>query len=138
MLNMKELMSYQLVQISNFHRNSLEKYMAETGLHAGQVFILSSLWETDGQSQAEIVRRLQVTPPTVYHMVIRLQESGFVELRKCESDARLMRVFLTEKGVSVKSAVEEQWRKLEEFLFAEMTETEKIMFSMLLQKIRKK
>jgi MarR family transcriptional regulator, organic hydroperoxide resistance regulator len=135
---MKELLCFQLAQFFNFQRNSLEKYMTEIGLHAGQVFILSSLWESDGQSQAEIVRNLQVTPPTVYNMVIRLQESGFVELRKCENDARLIRVFLTEKGFSIKPAVEEQWLKLENFLFSEMSEPEKMMFSMLLQKIRKK
>jgi Transcriptional regulators len=134
---MKETLTFQLSQIANFQRTQMEKFMSETGVHAGQVFVLISLWETDGQTQAELVKNLQVSPPTVYNMVVRLSDSGFVEMRRCSRDARVMRVFLTEKGRSVKDRVEEQWSKLEDFLFSDLTETERLMFSLLLSKVRK-
>lgn len=134
---MKELLSYRFSQIAGFQRNQMEKSLSQIGLHAGQVFVLMSLWEKDGQSQAELVRDLYVTPPTVYHMVVRLADAGFVELRKCETDSRLTRVFLTDKGLSIKSEVEEQWSKLEEYMFSELTEPEKMMLALLLQKVRK-
>ncbi|MDQ3799308.1 MAG: MarR family transcriptional regulator [Acidobacteriota bacterium] len=134
---MKDSLSFLFTQISNTHRASLEKLMCEIGLHAGQVFVLNSLWETDGQSQADLVRALQVSPPTITNMVARMAEAGFVELRKCGKDARLMRVYLTEKGAQIKSKVEEQWRKLEESMFSELSEPEKMMFSLLLKKIKK-
>lgn len=134
---MKETLNFHLSQIASFQRNSFEKFMSQIGVHSGQVFVLMSLWENDGQSQAELVRNLQVTPPTVYNMVVRMADSGFVELRKCETDSRLIRVFLTEKGAALKAPVEEQWKKLEDFLFSDLTEPEKMMFLMLLQKVRK-
>lgn len=134
---MKDSISYLFNQNANFFWVNLEKMMSEIGLHAGQVFVLTSLWEIDGQSQAELVRCLQVSPPTIYNMVVRMVEAGFVETRKCENDARMMRVYLTEKGSEIKPKVEEQWLKLEESLFSAFSETERLMFSLLLKKIKK-
>ncbi|HLM01135.1 MAG TPA: MarR family transcriptional regulator [Pyrinomonadaceae bacterium] len=111
--------------------------MCEIGLHAGQVFVLNSLWQTDGQSQADLVRSLQVSPPTINNMVVRMADTGFVELKKCEKDGRLMRVYLTEKGSQIKRSVEEQWLKLEESMFSELGEAERMMLSLLLKKIKK-
>jgi DNA-binding MarR family transcriptional regulator len=134
---MTESLSLLFTQITNSYRINLEKLMCEVGLHAGQVFVLNSLWKDDGQSQAELVRNLQVSPPTINNMVVRMAEAGFVELKKCGKDGRLMRVHLTEKGLQIKPKVEEQWLKLEEIVFSELTEAEKMMFSLLLKKIKK-
>ena len=134
---MKDSLSFLLTEITNSYRVNLEKLMCEVGLHAGQVFVLNSLWETDGQSQADLVRNLQVSPPTINNMVVRMEKAGFVELKKCGRDGRLMRVHLTEKGLQIKPKVEQQWVKLEETMFSDLSETEKLMFSLLLKKIKK-
>jgi DNA-binding MarR family transcriptional regulator len=134
---MTDSLSFLFTQITNIYRINLEKSMCEVGLHAGQVFVLNSLWENDGQSQADLVRNLQVSPPTINNMVVRMAEAGFVELKKCEKDARLMRVQLTEKGLQIKPKVAEQWLKLEESVFSELSEAERMMLSLLLKKIKK-
>jgi MarR family transcriptional regulator, organic hydroperoxide resistance regulator len=134
---MKDSISYLFNQFANVFWINLEKMMSEIGLHAGQVFILNSLWDIDGQSQAELVRSLQVSPPTIYNMIVRMVEAGFVETRKCGKDARLIRVYLTEKGSEIKPKVEEQWLKLEANMFSDLSETERLMFSLLLKKIKK-
>jgi len=134
---MKDSLSFLLTEITNSYRINLEKLMCEIGLHAGQVFVLNSLWETDGQSQADLVRNLQVSPPTINNMVVRMAKAGFVELKKCGNDGRLMRVHLTEKGLQIKPKVEEQWQKLEETTFSELSEAERMMVSLLLKKIKK-
>jgi MarR family transcriptional regulator, organic hydroperoxide resistance regulator len=127
--------TYLFTTFATKHRDNSDKLMKEIGLHGGQIFVLNVLWNTDGQSQAEIVKQLNISAPTVYKMVIRLSETGFAEIRKDENDARIMRVYLTDKGREIKSQVFEQWAKLEEQTFANLTEPEKMMFSMLLQKI---
>ena len=134
---MKDSLSSLFAQITNVYRTNLEKFMNEIGLHSGQVFVLYSLWENDGQSQAELVRSLQVSPPTINNMVSRMEKAEFVRLKKCESDGRLMRVFLLEKGFQIKSQVEEKWSKLEEIMFSDLSEAEKMMLSLLLNKIKK-
>jgi MarR family transcriptional regulator, organic hydroperoxide resistance regulator len=130
--------TYLFTAFATKHRDNLDKLMKEIGLHGGQIFVLNSLWNNDGQSQAELVKQLNVSAPTVYNMVVRLAETGFVEIIKDENDARIMRVYLTDKGREIKSQVFEQWAKLEDQTFANLTEPEKMMFTMLLQKIVEK
>lgn len=127
--------SYLFSVFTTKYRDTLEKMMSEIGLHAGQIFVLNSLWDRDAQSQAELSKNLGLTAPTIYNMVVRMADKGFVEIRKDENDARIMRVFLTEKGLEIQPKVEDQWGKLEEITFRNLTEPEKMMFSMLLQKI---
>jgi MarR family transcriptional regulator, organic hydroperoxide resistance regulator len=127
--------TYLFTAFATKHRDNLDKLMKEIGLHGGQIFVLNSLWNDDGQSQADLVKRLNLSAPTVYNMVVRLTETGFVQVIKDENDARIMRVYLTEKGFQIKLPVFEQWKKLEDQTFANLTEPEKMMFTMLLQKI---
>ena len=110
--------------------------MVEIDLHAGQVMVLETLWENDCQSQADIVRNLSVTPPTVYNLVVRLAKADFVEFRKSETDARIMKVCLLPRGIEIERSVKLQWEKLENQLLKNLTAAEKILFSMLLKKIQ--
>lgn len=137
-MNLNESLVFTFNQLANLFWVKLEKVMSEIGLHAGQVFVLTALWEMNGQSQAELVRILKVSPPTIYNMVVRMEKSGFLTIQKCEKDSRIMRVYLTEKGTQIKDQVDHQFEKLEAEIFSELNETEKIMFSLLLQKLQKK
>jgi DNA-binding MarR family transcriptional regulator len=123
---------------SSIFRDGFEKQMVEIGLHSGQVFVLFSLWEKDGLSQSELVKKLGVSPPTIFNMLKRLAENGFVTVRKDEDDARITRVYLESKGREIRTAVEQQWQDFEENTFAVLTEAEKIMFSLLLEKLAAK
>jgi MarR family transcriptional regulator, organic hydroperoxide resistance regulator len=130
--------TYVFTVFATKHRDNLDKLMKEIGLHGGQIFVLNLLWNNDGQSQAELVKQLNVSAPTVYNMVIRLAETGYIQIKKDKNDARIMRVYLTDQGLQIKTKVFEQWEKLENQTFANLTEPEKMMFSMLLQKIVEK
>jgi len=133
--NMEEKINHLLTKLTIAHRIANEKLMCEIGLHSGQVQILSSLWEKDGQSQAELVRNLCVSPPTVNKMVSKLTESGFVFKKKCPNDKRLMRVYLKDKGISAQPSVEKQWKRLEKLILKEISETEKLLIPILIRKI---
>lgn len=128
-------LTYLFSTFSTKFRDIFEKQMSAIGLHAGQVFILISLWQNDGQSQAELVKNLNVSPPTIYNMVVKMAALGFIEIHKDDSDARIMRVFLTEKGREIKSLVENECEKFEEKIFGVLTEVERMMCSLLIQKL---
>lgn len=117
------------------YRDNLDKLMKAIGLHGGQVFVLNMLWQNDGPSQADLSKSLQLAPPTIYNMVKRLAETGFVKIVRDQTDTRVMRVFLTEKGLGIKDEVQRQWHELERQTFSNLSETEKMMFSMLLEKV---
>jgi len=135
-MNIENSLTYLLSQISTSHQNILQKVMNEIGLQRGQVFILISLWKINGQSQIDLVNQLNLTAPTINKMVGKLIENGFVECKKCSQDGRMMRVYLTEKSVQIKSLVEEQWQKLEKQSFSFLTETEKLILTQLFGEIK--
>jgi DNA-binding MarR family transcriptional regulator len=72
------------------------------------------LWDRDGQTQVELVRALRLDPSTVARMVARLEEQGIVTRTESPTDRRAMNVSLTERGASMRSAVEQMWAHLEE------------------------
>lgn len=135
-MDIENSLTYLFTQISTAHQNILQKAMNEIGLQRGQVFVLISLWKTDGQSQIDLVNHLNLTAPTINKMVGSLIKNGFVECKKCSQDGRMMRVYLTEKSVQIKSAVEEQWQKSEKQTFKFLTETEKLIFIQLFGKMK--
>ena len=128
--------TYILTQLATAYRSNLERAMNAIGLHSGQIFVLISLWKTDGQSQIELAKNLGLTAPTVNKMVKNLVKSGFIECRKCSSDGRLMRVFLTQTGIECQSLAAEQWSKIEVQSYSNLTETEKLVLSQLFLKLK--
>jgi len=135
-MDFENSLTYFLTQLAIGYRNFLQKAMNEIGLHSGQVFVLISLWKTDGQSQIDLVKNLNLAPPTINKMVKGLTTSGLVECQKCGNDGRMMRVYLTEKGRQSKSLVEQQWLKLETQSYANLTETEKLVLFQLFSKLK--
>lgn len=123
-------------EITNQFWNSLEKSMNEAGLHSGQVFILISLWKEDGQIQIDLAKALNLSPPTINKMVKSLSGNGFVFTRRSKNDARKVRVFLTEKGKSIRLQVEKSWLHLENEFFAPLTDTEKLIVEQIFSKLR--
>jgi len=136
-MNFENTISFLLAKVTIAHRNLLQKGVNEAGLHSGQVFILISLWSEDGQRQNNIARSLNLSSPTVNKMIKSLIDGGFLTLQKDETDGRATRIFLTEKGIGIRSKVEKLWQDLEDHVYSNLTETEKIVLFQLLEKTLK-
>jgi DNA-binding MarR family transcriptional regulator len=134
-MDFKETLPYLFAQITTFYKVEIEKQLNEFGLHAGQIFILFALWETDGLSQVEIAAKLKLSPPTINKMVKSLAGNGFVISASSQTDGRVTEIYLTPKGVAIRPQVEEKWRKLEERLVANLTATEQLVLSQLFGKL---
>ena len=135
-MELKQTVSFSLSNISVSYRNLLEKLMDEIGLHGGQVYVLNELWEHDGQSQAEIMKSLAVSAPTITKMISSLVRASFIQTKKCKNDARLTRVYLTKKGRVIQPLVWAQWAKLEEIALKNFSDTEKVLVLLLLEKLK--
>lgn len=135
-MNVENSITYLLTQVSVSYRNYVQKFMNEIGLHGGQVFVLISLWNNDGQSQIDLVKNLNLTSPTINKMIGSLQRNGFVESRRSANDGRIVNIFLTDKGLASKTLVEEQWTKLEAEVLVNLTETEKLILLQIFGKLK--
>ncbi len=127
--------NYKISDLAALHRTELEKRLSSVGIHSGQVFILFELWDEDGVSQIDLAKNLKLSAPTINKMVKSLNSAGFIILKRSESDARLVKVFLSAKGKQVKSGVENIWQELESNITTNLTETEKLIFLQLLDKV---
>ncbi|MRR11068.1 MarR family transcriptional regulator [bacterium] len=74
------------------------RMLSEEGVHPAQSFCLGALAREDGMSQSKIAEMMHVSRPTVTSMLQRLEAAGVIERRDDETDQRMTRVYLTEKG----------------------------------------
>lgn len=73
------------------------------GLTLNMWFVLRALWETDGQQQVALARKLTVTPAAMVGILNSLETAGLVERRRSPNDGRAYRVFLTKQGQAVRT-----------------------------------
>lgn len=125
-----------LAQVCKLHYGRAHALLEDLGLYRGQPPLLYALWTSDGQTHGELAARLHVQPATMTRMVRRMAAAGFVERRADPLDERVSRVFLTDRGRSVRSRVEAVWRALEEETFAGMSDFERERLKALLMRAR--
>jgi MarR family transcriptional regulator, organic hydroperoxide resistance regulator len=133
----KEKTGFTLAKVCKAHRANVGALLAEYGLHVGQEMVLVELWEDDGLRGGELAARLGVEPPTVTKMLRRLEGCGLVERRQDPSDARSLRVYLTDMGRALEEPVGRCWAQVEEITLAGLNETERRSFRDLLIRVRK-
>lgn len=77
----------------------------EFGLTEQQWRVLRVLWQRDGRALLELAEATLISPPSMVGVVDRLARSGLVERRRSQSDRRVVRVFLTERGRDLQDQV---------------------------------
>ena len=136
LIKFEDTVSFRLARVTTAFRNSLERHMGQIGLHGGQVFVLLELWKQDGLRQIDLAGRLSLSAPTINKTLKGLIEINLVTRARLEGDARSTRIYLTPRGRDMQRDVEDQWLELEESCLSGLTETERLVLSELLGKLR--
>ena len=84
------------------------KHVRGTGLHWGLRRILQQLWIRDGLSQKELAAAARITPTSCSNMLKHLVADGWVERRRDSVDYRISRIYVAERGLELKRAIEEE------------------------------
>lgn len=127
--------TYLLQKIVKTQRCLMDSALNRINLHVGQEKLLMELWQEDGLTQTELALRLRITSPTLSKMLSRLENIKLLEKRKDGLDARVSRIFLTNKGRSFQKPVTELWLSLEETMLSKLSLDEHLLFRRLLSKI---
>ncbi|MEL6461301.1 MAG: MarR family transcriptional regulator [Cyanobacteria bacterium J06641_2] len=127
--------TYLMVRVAKAHRVLVSSVLADMNLHIGQERLLMELWQEDGLTQTKLAERLCIEPPTLTKMLSRLEKTKLLEKRRDAEDARICRIFLTEKGYSFQEPVTELWLSLEETILANLSLEERLLFRRLLMQI---
>jgi MarR family transcriptional regulator, organic hydroperoxide resistance regulator len=94
-------------------RGAADVAMSRHGVRVGQNLVLEALWRDDGLTPGELANRLRVATPTVVKMATRMEAVGLLARRRDGRDARLVRLWLTDRGRSLQDAIEQELASLE-------------------------
>ena len=136
LIKFESTVSFLLAKVSTAFRNSLERRMGEIGLHGGQIFVLFELWKKDGQRQVDLAKQLDIAAPTINKMIKGLIDINLVERARYDDDGRSTRIFLTQRGRSMRPQIEAKWLELEENCLSCLNETERMILFNILNKLR--
>lgn len=134
---MKGSTGYALVQLAKRHRGRISAALASLGIHVGQELLLLELWTADGLSQAELSERLGIEQPTVAKTVKRMEAAGLLRRERDVHDARIQRVYLTDRGRELREPVERSWADAEERLLHGLDPQERRTLKELIDKARR-
>jgi MarR family transcriptional regulator, organic hydroperoxide resistance regulator len=112
-------------QTSKTLRALAEADMRRYGLYLGQDLVLAVLWDRDGSTPGEVAAVLHVTTPTIVKMATRMAAAGLLTRRRDDRDNRLVRLWLTQAGRTLKDPVQAARRSLEDKVTADLTDAER-------------
>ena len=107
----------------------------EFDLNWSQASILFTLHDHSSMSQKALASQFNMSPPAITSAIQKLERGGYIKRRPDESDQRVMRLELTEKGTSCIQAVRDVTEEIRELVFRGMTQEEIMLFRRLLIQI---
>ena len=125
----------QLVKIGAQMRKDYSDALRDINIHVGQDRALCQLWKEDGITQIQLSERMGCEPPTVSNMVNKLENYGLVQRSRDKKDARISRVYLTDRGREIHVPVSEIWNKQQEKLLQGIQQDELVLVKRILQQM---
>ena len=86
--------------------------LAPYGITPVQYAVLQVLWEKDGQSAKTISERLIIDSATITGLIDRLERDSLVQREASPEDRRINLVFLTARGISLRTPLQDSMNTL--------------------------
>lgn len=112
--------------------------LAPMGLKACHASYISEICADPGISQDQLAQRICINKSNVARQVVILEEGGFISRIPCQEDKRVMRLYPTEKALTLLPqihAIRDAW---EEYLTADLTREELDILTALLSRMKTK
>lgn len=129
--------SILLKQIHDVQKKNIDNTLRNLDLTFSQINVLRALvHSTDKQmSLKELEKILHVAQSTTARIVTKMEGKGLIDSFSDVSDKRIKYIRLTQYGEQYSSNAKQKLEEEETRLLSSLTETEKIVFVSLLQKI---
>jgi DNA-binding MarR family transcriptional regulator len=129
------MVSGQLVRADLALARVFTERLKSMGLYLGQELILLALQQENGMTQSQLAARHSVDLSTITKVVQRMERAELVLRRADPDDARVSRVYLTEKGRNLCEPCWQIWIDLEQQLMQGLSEAEQVLLHRLLSVI---
>ena len=104
-LPFEQSVGYQIRMAHRAVQRTLQGRIAPHGVTPGMWYFLRVLWAADGLTQSEISRRVGTMDPTTLTAISAIERAGFVRRERDAEDSRKIRIFLTPRGVALRTAL---------------------------------
>jgi len=105
-LSIPELqLSYEIRETSRILLDLLKRRLVKHKVTLTQYFVMRQLWDEEGISQATLSARLQTTQAASVPMIDALEERGLVKRVRDGADRRVVRVYLTAEGRTLRATL---------------------------------
>ena len=98
-------LGYLVNRAARIMAHELAERIRPSGVAIGQWAILLILWARDGTTQAELARKVAIEAPTVVRTIDRMVRDGLVKRTTDPADARLSRIYLTDRGRALRDVL---------------------------------
>jgi len=121
-------------QMARLFAKGLQQRIRPLGLAPAQFMTLLALWDEDGLSQSELVRRLDVEQATMANTLARMERDGLIERRSNPSDGRSQSIHLTRVAAELQGPATEAARAQNGAALANFSDEEKEQFLALMRR----
>ena len=131
-LNLKS-MGYALHYATRMAMAILQERIKKYKVAVGQFPILVHLWEEQGLTQKALCDLIRVEQPTLANTLKRMERDGLIKRIPDKEDKRQWRIYLTERALGLKDALQEESRSVNEVIVGRMNEAERKEFTRLIR-----
>ncbi len=126
--------SYLVARLDRLVRSQLAEVLEPFELSVPQYTLLSVIEHRPGLSNAQLARRSYITAQAMHQVVNGLEERGLIARRVSPDHGRIQLTELTDEGVAMLKACDEEVTRLEERIFGVLGEAGEERLRELLQR----
>lgn len=104
-LDVEDCPYYLITRVSLATTAAMKRGFIEAGIESirpAYLGVLMSLWREDGLKVIDLGRRAGLEPSTMTGLLDRMERDGLLERRADPADRRVLKIFLTEKGLEAR------------------------------------
>ncbi len=126
---------YLVNHIARLFADGLRKRVEPLGIVPGQFPALLELWIKDGQTQKQLVEKLDIEQATLANTLARMERDGLIVRTQHPEDGRARIVHLTDKAKAIRDAAYAAATETNAIAMSSLSEEEQKQFVDFMQRI---
>jgi len=133
MIDFRDSIAFMIAKSHQHSQGTLKAQLKAFGLTPVQSLVLDSLRDAEGLSVGEVGRRLILDTATLAGVLDRMVTAGWIRREVDSADARVARIYLTEKASLISADLAKALERTNDELLSSFSLEEKLLFKRFLR-----
>ncbi len=133
MIDFRDSIAFMIAKSHQHAQGTLKAQLKAFGLTPVQSLVLDSLRDAEGLSVGEVGRRLILDTATLAGVLDRMVTAGWIRREVDSADARVARIYLTEKASLISADLAKALERTNDELLSNFSLEEKLLFKRFLR-----